>query len=106
MPRGLHALEHTRGHGPRGASERLQLDLQRGERLSYIVVQVAGKAPALLFLDPKEAARQRAQPLFGHLERSAGGEMALVIAPLFERAPHRAREAGHAVLEHRASNPV
>ena len=54
--------------GPGGARERLQLDLQRRERLADIVVQVARETPALLLLHLEQAARKRAQPLFGHLE--------------------------------------
>ena len=58
----------ARGELVAGARERLQLDLQRGERLADVVVQVARQAPALLFLHFEQAARQRAQPLVRKLE--------------------------------------
>src|SRR3989454_12842319 len=43
------------------ARARLQLDLQRGQRLADVVVQVARQAPALLLLHLEQPARQGAQ---------------------------------------------
>src|SRR6266480_1217895 len=45
------------------ARARLQLDLQRGQRLADVVVQIARQAPALLLLHLEQPARQGAQAL-------------------------------------------
>jgi len=45
------------------ARARLQLDLQRGQRLPDVVVQIARQAPALLLLHLEQPARQGAQAL-------------------------------------------
>ena len=45
-----------------------QLDLQRGERLTDVVVQIAREPLALLLLHLEQAPRQRAQALVRHLE--------------------------------------
>src|SRR5205814_8919806 len=50
------------------ARHRLQLDLEGGQRLADIVVQVAREAAALFFLHLEQAARQRAQALVRPLE--------------------------------------
>ena len=50
------------------AGDRLQLDLQRRERLANVVMQVAREAPALFLLHLEQAPRQRAQPLVRELE--------------------------------------
>ena len=42
---------------------RLQLDLQRSQRLADVVVQIARQAPALLLLHLEQPARQSAQAL-------------------------------------------
>lgn len=81
------------------ASERLELDLQRGQRLADIVVQIARQAAAFLLLHLEQATRQRAQAFLRKLQRTAGGEMALALAPLGERAPHRRRETRETVFE-------
>src|SRR5205814_4549192 len=51
-----------------GELQRLELDLERGERLADVVVQVAREAPTLLLLHFQQPARERAQPLVRQLE--------------------------------------
>src|SRR3977135_1929866 len=47
----------------RDARARLQLDLQRSQRLADVVVQIARQAPALLLLHLEQPARKGAQAL-------------------------------------------
>ena len=73
LERVLHGVDdlvdaRARGELVARARDRFQLDLQRGERLTDVVVQVARQALALLLLHFEQAARQRAQPLVRNLE--------------------------------------
>jgi hypothetical protein len=51
------------------ARERLEVDLDRGEELSHLVVQLARDAPLLLFLGVLELPAERTQPSVRSVER-------------------------------------
>src|SRR5690348_17742030 len=68
VARGVDALaDLPRQRRAAGAHRGLELDLERGQRLPDVVVQVAREPPALFFLDLEEAAREGAQPLLRKL---------------------------------------
>ena len=63
-----HSSTRARSDLAAAPGERLELDLQRRERLPDVVVQIAREAPALFLLDFEQAPRERAQALVRKLE--------------------------------------
>src|SRR5690606_28050032 len=90
VARGRDALVDLRRDARRRhAGERLELDLERGQGLPDVVVQVAREATPLLLLHLEEPPRKGPQALLRLLEGPARRKVPLALGALGERTPDR-----------------